>query len=65
MGEVYSYAVDCLRAPDVWLDMVTVELTIKTLSSHLVTGGFDSPVNSSRAPYVRVEPPSRPPLDPL
>eukprot|EP00976_Prorocentrum_cordatum_P062033 1176557-Prorocentrum_minimum.AAC.5 len=37
------------------LDTDTVKLTVKTLSGHLITGEFDSPTNSLRSPYVRVE----------
>eukprot|EP00959_Pyramimonas_sp_CCMP1952_P349930 7331715-Pyramimonas_sp.AAC.1 len=39
-------------------DTDTVELTIKTLFNHLVTGEFGPPANSLRMPYVRVEPQS-------
>eukprot|EP00976_Prorocentrum_cordatum_P067004 1178541-Prorocentrum_minimum.AAC.5 len=38
------------------LDTLTVELTTKTLLSHLITRKFNSPANSSRTPSVRVEP---------
>eukprot|EP00959_Pyramimonas_sp_CCMP1952_P107129 2239787-Pyramimonas_sp.AAC.1 len=38
------------------LDPGTVESTIKTLLSHLITGEFNSPANSVRTPWVRVEP---------
>eukprot|EP00976_Prorocentrum_cordatum_P049633 1001434-Prorocentrum_minimum.AAC.1 len=43
----------------------SVEWTAETFFSRLVTQAFDSPVGSLRTSYVRVEPPSRPPLDPL
>eukprot|EP00959_Pyramimonas_sp_CCMP1952_P167663 3504220-Pyramimonas_sp.AAC.2 len=36
--------------------MDTEELTVKTLSSHLLTREFNSPTNSLRTPYVRAEP---------
>eukprot|EP00959_Pyramimonas_sp_CCMP1952_P139683 2923306-Pyramimonas_sp.AAC.1 len=36
------------------LDTDTVESTVKTISSHLITGEFDSLTNSLRAPYCRV-----------
>eukprot|EP00959_Pyramimonas_sp_CCMP1952_P374741 7848305-Pyramimonas_sp.AAC.2 len=39
-----------------WLDTDTVELTDKTLSTHLVAREFNSPTNSLRTPHVRVEP---------
>eukprot|EP00959_Pyramimonas_sp_CCMP1952_P082683 1727878-Pyramimonas_sp.AAC.1 len=38
------------------LDTDTVELTVKTLLRRLVTRKFNSPTNSLRAPYFRVEP---------
>eukprot|EP00976_Prorocentrum_cordatum_P087094 1186767-Prorocentrum_minimum.AAC.5 len=38
------------------LDTDTAQLTVKTLSSHLITGEFNSPPNSLQAPYVRAEP---------
>eukprot|EP00959_Pyramimonas_sp_CCMP1952_P066758 1393524-Pyramimonas_sp.AAC.1 len=34
----------------------TVELTIKTIFSHITTREFDSPANSLRTPYVHVKP---------
>eukprot|EP00959_Pyramimonas_sp_CCMP1952_P435718 9124201-Pyramimonas_sp.AAC.1 len=37
--------------------MHTVELTVKTLLSHLITRKFNSPTNSSRTSYVRVSSP--------
>eukprot|EP00976_Prorocentrum_cordatum_P071447 1180330-Prorocentrum_minimum.AAC.1 len=37
------------------LDTATVELTVKTLLSHLITRKFNSPTNSSPTPYARVE----------
>eukprot|EP00976_Prorocentrum_cordatum_P064620 1177561-Prorocentrum_minimum.AAC.1 len=46
------------------LDTDTVKLTVKTLSSHLITQEFNSPINFSRTPYVCVEPyldPATPP----
>eukprot|EP00976_Prorocentrum_cordatum_P022146 452574-Prorocentrum_minimum.AAC.1 len=44
----------------------TAELTVKTLLSNPITQKLNSPANSSRnVTHVRVEPPSRPPLDPL
>eukprot|EP00959_Pyramimonas_sp_CCMP1952_P024201 508009-Pyramimonas_sp.AAC.1 len=45
-----------------WLciDTDTVELAVKTLSSHLITRESDSPTESLRTPYVRVEPHSSP-----
>eukprot|EP00976_Prorocentrum_cordatum_P108940 1194933-Prorocentrum_minimum.AAC.1 len=39
--------------PTAGLDTGTAELTVKTLSSHLVTRELVSPTNSLRAPYVR------------
>eukprot|EP00976_Prorocentrum_cordatum_P069814 1179698-Prorocentrum_minimum.AAC.2 len=36
-------------------ELDTVDLTVKTLSSHLVARIFNSPANSSRTTYVRVE----------
>eukprot|EP00976_Prorocentrum_cordatum_P095135 1190064-Prorocentrum_minimum.AAC.4 len=42
--------------PAVRLDTDTVELTVKTLLSHLITREFNSPTNSLRTQYVRVEP---------
>eukprot|EP00959_Pyramimonas_sp_CCMP1952_P321253 6722639-Pyramimonas_sp.AAC.1 len=38
------------------LDTNTVELTIQTLLSHLITGEFNSPADSLQTLYVRVEP---------
>eukprot|EP00976_Prorocentrum_cordatum_P094390 1189764-Prorocentrum_minimum.AAC.2 len=38
------------------LDTDTVELTIKTLLSHLITRTCNLPTNSLRTPYVHVEP---------
>eukprot|EP00976_Prorocentrum_cordatum_P089488 1187744-Prorocentrum_minimum.AAC.1 len=38
------------------LDTDTVKLTVKPLFSHLVTREFNSPTNSLRTSYVRVEP---------
>ena len=41
------------------LDTDTVEWTVKTLLNHLVALSFNSPVNSLRASYLRVEPYTR------
>eukprot|EP00959_Pyramimonas_sp_CCMP1952_P022667 476041-Pyramimonas_sp.AAC.1 len=51
----------------VGLDTDTVQLAIKTLSETILSLSreFNSPTDSFRTTYVRVEPPSRPPLDPL
>eukprot|EP00976_Prorocentrum_cordatum_P054901 1107777-Prorocentrum_minimum.AAC.1 len=38
------------EAPRVGLDTITVELTIKTLSSHLITPKFNFPTHSLRTP---------------
>eukprot|EP00976_Prorocentrum_cordatum_P048375 976544-Prorocentrum_minimum.AAC.1 len=46
-------------------DTGAVKPASKTLLSHLVTGEFSSTADSLRTSHVRVEPPSRPPLDPL
>eukprot|EP00959_Pyramimonas_sp_CCMP1952_P117065 2447072-Pyramimonas_sp.AAC.1 len=40
----------------VGLDTDTVELTVKTSSSHLITREFDSPSIYLQRPYARVEP---------
>eukprot|EP00959_Pyramimonas_sp_CCMP1952_P374122 7834965-Pyramimonas_sp.AAC.2 len=42
-----------------WLDTGAVELTVKPLSSHLVTRKLNSPTNSLRTPYMSVSGPSR------
>eukprot|EP00976_Prorocentrum_cordatum_P022870 466919-Prorocentrum_minimum.AAC.1 len=41
------------------------ELSIKPILSQSTTGEFGSPPKYLRMPHVRVEPQSRPPLDPL
>eukprot|EP00959_Pyramimonas_sp_CCMP1952_P010469 219324-Pyramimonas_sp.AAC.1 len=42
--------------PTKGLDADTVELTVKTLLSHLITKKVNSPINYLRMSYVRVEP---------
>eukprot|EP00959_Pyramimonas_sp_CCMP1952_P435401 9117110-Pyramimonas_sp.AAC.1 len=49
----------------VGLDTDTIESTVKTLLSNLITREFNSPVDYLRTSHVRAEPPSRPPLHPL
>eukprot|EP00959_Pyramimonas_sp_CCMP1952_P328252 6872367-Pyramimonas_sp.AAC.2 len=47
-------AVRQLLEPRLAGDALTVELTVKTLLSHLITQEFNSPINCLRMAYVRV-----------